>query len=163
MNAVVNTSHLLFLSKINRLPILKKFGKILVPSGVMAEIRRKQDDSLAAIIKASKNWLNIKSVKDKNLFDVLTKELGEGEAEAICLALEQKVKWVILDDQDARRFAHRYGLSVVGTLGLLAWAKKKGLIANFYSEIVKLRKAGFYANSLLIEKILKETGERGIN
>lgn len=163
MNAVVNTSPLLFLSKINRLPILKKFGKIFVPSGVMAEIRRKQDYSLTAIIKASSDWLNIKSVKDKKMFDMLIKELGEGEAEVICLALGQKSRWVILDDQDARRFAHRYGLSVIGTLGILVWAKKKGLIASFYSEVVKLQKAGFYATRLLIENLLKETGESSIN
>ncbi len=102
MKAVVGTGPLLFLSKINRLSILEKFGRIIVPNGVISEIRYKQDDALATVIKASGDWLNIDTVKDKNLFNVLTKELDEGESEVICLALEQKDRWVILDDQDAR-------------------------------------------------------------
>lgn len=159
MKAVVDTSPLLFLSKINRLSILEKFGHILVPNGVISEIRYKQDDALAIVIKASSDWLNIGAVKDKKLFNVLTKELDEGESEVICLALEHKAKWVILDDQDARRYAHRNGLDVIGTLGLIVWAKKKRLIKSFKAEVEKLQKAGFYATPLLIEKLMEEAGE----
>lgn len=159
MKTVVDTGPLLFLSKIHRLSILEKIGEILVPGGVISEIKRKQDDALTAVIKASEDWLKVCTVKDKNLFDVLTKELDDGESEVICLALELKAGWVILDDQDARRYAHRYGLNVIGTLGLLAWAKKKGLIKSFKEEVEKLRTAGFYATPLLIEKLLEETGE----
>lgn len=159
MKVIVNTGPILFLSKIGRLSILEKFGQIHVPTGVISEIKHKQDEALAAVVKATKDWLNIGAVKDKNLFNVLSKELDEGESEVICLALEQKAKWVVLDDQDARRFAHRYGLKVIGTLGLLAWAKEKGLITSFRAEVLKLQKAGFYATPMLIERLLKETSE----
>lgn len=159
MKVIVNTSPLLFLSKIDRLSILKKFGQIFVPIGVISEIKHKQDEALTDVVKATKDWLNICVVKDKNLFNVLSNELDEGESEVICLALEQKIKWVVLDDQDARRFAHRYGLNVIGTLGLLAWAKKKGFVANFRAEVINLQKAGFYATPMLIERLRKETGE----
>jgi predicted nucleic acid-binding protein len=59
MNAVVDTGPLLFLSKIHRLSILEKFGKISVPSGVISEIKRKQDDALDAVIDASADWLHM--------------------------------------------------------------------------------------------------------
>lgn len=95
------------------------------------------------------------------MLEVLTKELDGAEAEVICLAFHQKADWVVLDDQDARRFAHRYGLNVIGTLGLLAWAKKKDLIKSFLLEVEKLRKAGFYATAVLIEKLAEEAGEHG--
>lgn len=65
----------------------------------------------------------------------------------------------MLDDQDARRYAHRYGLNVIGTLGLLAWAKRKGMIKSFKSEVEGLQKAGFYATAELVEKLLREVGE----
>lgn len=159
MKVIVDTGPLLFLSKIDRLSILEKFGQILVPTGVISEIKHKQDEALTAVVKATKDWLSIGTVKDKNLFKVLSKELDEGESEVICLALEQKAKWVILDDHDARRFAHRYGLNVIGTLGILAWAKKKSFITNFRVEVLKLQKAGFYATPILIERLLKEIGE----
>lgn len=159
MKVVINTGPLLFLSKINRLSILQKFGRIFVPKGVISEIKFKQDDVSAAVIKTLDEWLKIKSIKDKDLLNVLMKELDGGEAEVICIALEQKADWVILDDQDARRFAHRYGLNVIGTLGFLAWAKKKGFIKSFKGEVEKLQKSGFYATASLIEKLLEEVGE----
>jgi predicted nucleic acid-binding protein len=159
MKAVIDTGPLLFLSKIQRLSILEKFGNILVPEGVIFEIRRKPDDALYTVLNALTDWLTVGTVKDKILYDVLTKELDEGESEVICLALELQAKWVIIDDQDARRYAHRYGLDVIGTIGLLAWAKKKGFITSFRSDVVKLQKAGVYATPLLIERLLKEVGE----
>jgi len=159
MKVVVNTGPLVFLSKINRLAILKDFGKIIVPKTVLSEIKYKKDEVSVAVSEATADWLILKSAKDNNLLKVLTNELDGGEAEVICLALEEKAAWVVLDDQDARRYAHRYGLNVIGTLGLLAWAKKTGMIANFKSEVEKLRKAGFYATVELVEKLLREVGE----
>jgi len=159
MKVVTNTGPLVFLSKINRLTILRKFGRIFVPKGVVSEIEYKQDDVSAAVKRILDDWLKIKSVKDKDLLNVLMKELDGGEAEAICLSLEQKADWVILDDQDARRFAHRYGLNVIGTLGLLAWAKKKGFIKSFKGETEKLQKLGFYATDSFIKKLLEEVEE----
>ena len=86
----------------------------------------------------------------------MTKEIGKGEAEVISLAIEDKVDWVILDDQDARRFAHRYGLNVIGTLGLLAWANRKQIITDLKAEINKLEDAGFYIKIELKQEFLKE-------
>lgn len=160
MKVVVNTGPLVFLSKIDRLSILQKLGTIFVPKKVMAEIQFKRDDVSEAVITASHDWLKIKTAKDRYLLNVLSEELDGGEAEVICLALEQKAGWVVLDDQDARRFAHRYGLNVIGTLGLLAWAKKKGIIKSFKKEVDNLRQAGFYTTVELIERLLKETGEK---
>lgn len=159
MNVVVNTAPLLFLSRINRLPILHKFGRIWTPEAVISEIRYKQDEATGLVEQALNDWLIIKPVEDNNLLAVLTMELGIGEAEVITVAIEQKADWVLLDDQDARRYAHRYGLQVIGTLGLLAWARKKGFIDSLKQEIEKLRDAGIYATDELVDGLLRETGE----
>jgi uncharacterized protein len=159
MNVVVNTAPLLFLSRINRLPILRAFGQIWTPEAVISEIRYKQDEKTQAVNQAIAEWLIIKPVVDKNLLAVLTAELDLGEAEVITVAIEQKADWVVLDDQDARRYAHRYGLKVIGTLGLLAWAKKKGHISSLKQEIEHLREAGIYAVDELILSLLREVGE----
>src|SRR4030042_2651399 len=90
MKVVINTGPLLFLSKINRLPILQKFGRIFVPKGVISEIKYKQDDVLKAVTKTLDDCLKIKTVKDIDLLNVLMKELNGGEAEVISLAIEQK-------------------------------------------------------------------------
>jgi len=159
MKAVVDTGPLLFLSKISRLGILRKFGTIFVPKSVVHEIKSKQDDAAETIVEALDDWLKIEAAEDRNLLNVLSKELDEGEAEVICLAIEQKIDWIVMDDHDARRFARRQGMNVIGTLGLLAWAKKKGLLENFLAEAEKLRTNGFYATYELIERLSKEVGE----
>lgn len=159
MKVVVNTGPLVFLSKINRLAFLQSFGKIIIPKTVLSEIKFKKDDVSVRVSEATGDWLTIKAAKDNNLLKVLTNELDGGEAEVICLALEEKAAWVVLDDQDARRYAHRYGLNVIGTLGLIAWAKKKGMIKNFKNELERLQKAGFYATAELVGKLMREVGE----
>jgi predicted nucleic acid-binding protein len=159
MKVVVNTGPLVFLSKINRLALLQSFGKIIIPKTVLSEIKYKKDDVSVEVSEATGDWLTTKTAKDKNLLKILTNELDGGEAEVICLALEEKAAWVVLDDQDARRYAHRYGLNVIGTLGLPAWAKRKGMIKSFKSEVEGLQKAGFYATAELVEKLLREVGE----
>jgi predicted nucleic acid-binding protein len=55
----------------------------------------------------------------RELLDVPAKEPGRGEAEVIVLAVQQNIGWVTLDDRDARRFARRNGLGVIGTPGSL--------------------------------------------
>jgi predicted nucleic acid-binding protein len=51
-------------------------------------------------------------------------ELDEGEAEAIALCREQQAELVLLDEKDARRVVRRLGLAVLGTVGVLIWAKR---------------------------------------
>jgi predicted nucleic acid-binding protein len=54
--------------------------------------------------------------------------LGPGESEAISLALEIGVDWIVLDDAPGRRLAESMKLPVIGTLGVLLMAKQEGVI-----------------------------------
>ena len=63
--------------------------------------------------------------------------LHKGEAEAIVLAAELHAERLVLDDQDARRFADRCGLKVIGTLGILLAAKQRGVITQISPEILR--------------------------
>jgi len=64
--------------------------------------------------------------------------LHAGESEAIALALERGIKGIILDDKQAREIADELGLKVIGTLGLLILAKRKGLLSEVRPVIVKI-------------------------
>ena len=121
MIAVLNSSPLIFLSKLNVFDqSLKLFSKVTVPSYVQKEIFKKEDiasENLKALIKSN----NVIIVKAKNLRmrEALCRKLGRGESEAIVAAIENLADLVVLDDHVARLEAARMGLNVKGTLGII--------------------------------------------
>ena len=85
--------------------------------------------------------------------------LGEGESEAISLAVELKFRWIILDDCAARRLAQSLSLSVIGTLGLLLAAKRRGLLSLVRPSLDALVSHGFHIAPALYDRVLEEAGE----
>ena len=157
---VVDTSPLLFLAKLNRLDILKGAAdEILAPPAVFLEVAARQDEVGRQIDGASRIWLTRSPVRDERLVEILSADLGAGEAEVIALAREVDAERVVLDDLDARRFARRIGLPAVGTLGLLLAARLRGEIPSLREEIERLRQSGFRASEALVREVLREAGE----
>ncbi|MBA2525543.1 MAG: hypothetical protein H0V18_07145 [Pyrinomonadaceae bacterium] len=54
-----------------------------------------------------------------------TKKIGEGEREAIALALELNADALLIDDRDGRKEAHRNNITVVTTLNILELGAQK--------------------------------------
>ena len=70
------------------------------------------------------------------------------------LALESNAELILLDDQEARFKARRMGLPVIGTVGVLLLAKKKGLIESFSESLHQLQSTGFWISPALVHKLL---------
>jgi hypothetical protein len=71
--------------------------------------------------------------------------LSNGEIEVIVLGLYLKSKDIdhlcVLDDKKARKVADGYGLRVIGTIGLLEYYEKEGLITSTEKEdLIKVLK-----------------------
>ena len=66
---------------------------------------------------------------------------------------------LLVDDRDARNLAKRLGLQVMGTLGVIALAKYKGLIPEAKPIIDKLIESGFWISRNILEEFLKELDE----
>ncbi len=67
---------------------------------------------------------------------------------------------ILLDDKLARNMASGFGLKILGTVGILIWAKKTGLIDLFGTELdTLLTKANFRLSQDLIRMALREVGE----
>ncbi|MGD2249309.1 MAG: DUF3368 domain-containing protein [Candidatus Methanofastidiosia archaeon] len=64
--------------------------------------------------------------------------------------------FVVFDDKDARKIAEFLGLNVIGTVGMLIMAYKKGKIKNAKSIIDKMREKNFWIDDKLYKRILKE-------
>lgn len=157
---VVDTGPLVFLAKLDRLELLQRGAdEILAPVAVLDEVLAIHDEAAKKIELASQSWLQIQTVDDRSKIRLLLADLDTGEAEVIALAQTVNANRVVMDDLDARRFAHRVGLSVVGTMGLLLAARLRGEIPSVKTEIERLRQLGFWTNKALVEAILQAADE----
>ncbi len=148
---VSNSSPLIGLEQISRLSLLQSlFDTIVVPPAVVAEVEA--NVVLPAWIEQRPLTQNIGSL-------VMKASLGAGESEAIALALELNARLIILDDRPARRLAQSLDLTVVGTLGLLVLAKKKGLIVEIKPCLDDLLRFNFRVAPALYQQLLEDADE----
>lgn len=147
MPAVSNASPLIALVAIQRLDFLPAlFETVLIPPAAAHEIRRS--------IPVPPPWLEVQPLRAAPPEIVLRRTLGDGEREAIALALEVHGDPIILDDLPARRVAHAAGLNVVGTVGVLLGAKHVGLISRIRPELDSLLQTSFFLSPQLYEELL---------
>ena len=145
---VSDTSPLIVLSNIGEIEILKKlFRKIIIPKAVYEEFGKYYD------------WIEIMEVKNKVAVKILNKSLHKGESEAIILSIELNADLLIVDDKDARKVASDLGLNIIGTVGILLLAKKKGYYKEIKPIIDKLLEKGFRLSKDVVEYVLKEADE----
>lgn len=117
---VSNSSQLISFERLNRLDLLQALTEtLLIPTAVRHEVFG---------TKPSPAWISERPITQAIAQIAFSPRLGQGEREAIVLALELGDCTLLLDDLAARRTAEAMGLSVVGTIGLLVLAKKRGLL-----------------------------------
>jgi uncharacterized protein len=151
---VSNSSPLIALAGIQRLDLLPAiFESVLIPPAVAREI--------APSIPVLPSWLRIQAPNVLSPALLLRRRLGAGEREALALAVELKVDWIILDDLPARRSAEAAGLNVIGTLGTLVTAKRVGLLKSIRPELDALRRTSFFLSPQLYDELLLAAGEIG--
>ncbi len=89
----------------------------------------------------------------------LSLDLGAGELATMALALENRTRIVLLDDQLARRTAQAAGLTVWGTLKVLLEAKAQGLTEKIEPFVIRLSDAGMWLSDDIRRRILVLAGE----
>lgn len=83
---------------------------------------------------------------------------GLGEAAAIRLAISLGCR-LLIDERRARALAKRLGLSVIGTLGILAMGRERGLLKDLAPLIQRLVDQGYWLSPLLVGRFLAAYGE----
>lgn len=84
--------------------------------------------------------------------------LDPGEASAIARALEIDAG-LLLDDRAAVVYARALGLKVIGTLGLLVLARRRGLVERVAPLIIQLQAGGHYLGATAVDAALRAAGE----
>lgn len=156
---VADSSALVLLARIGQLETLKALaGRVVVPTAVWEEVVVARADAPGAREVAAQTWIEVRLV-DAAVVAPLLSVLGRGEAEAIALALREPQATLLLDDGRARKLADRLGLARIGTLGLLANAKRAGLVPAVKPLVGQLQKNGMWIEPRIVASILKEVGE----
>jgi len=106
------------------------------------------------------DFIRVASLKDTAYRDRLLAELDPGEAAAIVLAKELRADDVLIDEAAGRRVAIREGVHVIGLIGVLLEARRRGLITSLNEVLLELEtKARFFISGALKDEALKEAGE----
>lgn len=161
MIVVSNTSPLTNLAAIGLFHLLHDlYGQVFIAEGVWAELNAYNQSWPGSQEVSGASWIKKLPPQNKQTVIALRRDLDQGEAETIVLALELKATLVLLDERDGRVTAQRFGLQVTGVLGVLLEAKNKGLIKTIRPALDALRQqAGFYIHEKLYQQILTLANE----
>jgi predicted nucleic acid-binding protein len=148
---ISNSSPLIAFRQLNQIDLLFALtGPLLIAPAVQHEVFRDWQPP---------DWIEVRPIDLSIPALVLTQRLGAGESETIALALELGGGRVLLDDLAARRAAEGYGLSVVGTVGLLYQARLNGLIPALQPALDELLRWNFRLSRTLYRALLQSAGE----
>ena len=156
---VLNASPIISLGKAELLRTMSPLAKTwLVPEGVIHEIEIKSpiESYLSDLSYGSKVVRERVPQIDPS---IVAWNLGQGESEVLALALGEVGRGVVLDDLQARRCAILFDIPLIGSLGLIVLARRKGLLHVAKPAIDKLLAAGFYINPEMVARILVAIGE----
>ena len=152
-----NTTPFIALSSIGQLDLLPRlFAQVCVVPEVVEECRA--GGLIAVPDLAGLPWLHmVPSSPEISTLALL--ELDKGEKHTIHAACQHKADLVIIDEKIGRNVAEYLGLSVIGSLGILLNAKRKGLIASFSQCVEEMRRHGLRYHPRLVERLKAECGE----
>ncbi|HYE63030.1 MAG TPA: DUF3368 domain-containing protein [Phycisphaerales bacterium] len=156
MVVVSDTSPLRALQAVGLLHVLEPlYTRVLIPTAVARELVV-PTQAVSALDIGSIPFLVVRSPERRLDLPML----GEGETEAISLAVEVSAYSIIVDDRRARQVAARMGLRTVGAAAILVAAKHRGLIDHVAPVLEELeRKIQFRLSSDVRRTILLIAGE----
>jgi len=158
---VSDSSPLIALARISRLDLLRSlYERILIPAEVHHEVTVAGRDLPGGREVRMADWIQVvrrRSPGDQSL-EQACEDLGGGERGSILLAKALPAELVLLDEWKARRVAQKAGLSVVGCLGVLEAAARKGLVPNLRSAYLDLLRQGIRFDLRLLQESLARLG-----
>jgi len=146
--------YLILIEHVHVLPAL--YGRVIIPPAVLSELNQERTpDVVRAWLARTPDWLHVQVPREplRELRDVL----GDGERQAIALAVELSADALLMDDRDGRREAEKRNCAVLGTLRVLTDAAAYGL-ADLRIALDRLRLTNFRADERLIQRILDGSG-----
>lgn len=165
---IADSSVLIIYARSGRLQLLQDVFSVLdIPAEVEAESLERGDHraGAAALRRAvADGWTRV-APTPRSAAGLTRKHpnLGRGEAAVLALARQRGAEAALIDDGLARSVAKTEGLRVVGSLGVLALAHGRGILATRASVEDALRlllRSGLWAGADLVEDFWESLGGR---
>lgn len=159
---VSNTSPIINLACIGQLDLLPAlYETLVIPPAVFHETTVALPNAPGAAAVRAASWIQCREIANQSLVASLRLELDPGEAEAIACALEGQASLLLIDERRGRSVAKQLGLSVIGLVGVLLLAKRRGLVAQICPLLEGLRQhAGFWMSDALYARVSSRSRRR---
>ena len=153
MTVVSDTSPINYLVLIELQDLLPAlFEQVLIPGAVRRELHSAEaPQEIRKWMARKPNWLESREVAST---PADLRQLDDGEREAIVLAQSTGTTLILLDEKKGRQAARERGLSVVGTLGVIDLAARRGLV-SLLDALKKLERTSFRASPQLLRAIIE--------
>lgn len=149
---VADSGPLIALTQIGHLHVVELvYTQVLIPPSVAVEV--------SPSIPRRPAWMSVLPVSKAEPDFSVCSAIDPGERDAIRLALELEVGALLVDDYAARTCAERLGLTVTGTLGLLARAKHLGIVPEVLPLYRGLAQSRFFMSDAIVRALLVSVGE----
>ena len=156
---VVNASPLIFLANVGRLDLLRAIGapRVVVPDAVYDEVTdARHADAVARALSAAP-WVE-RFAPIAVPTSVIEWDLGPGESAVIAAGLQIARCRVVIDDLNGRKCSLALGVDVMGTLGVVIAAYRRGQIADPRQLLLEMRASGMWLADSVIERALRLAG-----
>ena len=157
---ISNSTPLIAFIKKNELSLLKNlFDEIIIPRAVYNEIinipKGLNQEKKVLDEEINKHWILIKDLKALKFPEL---NLGKGETEALNICLNLNNPLLLIDEKKSRNIAISLNIDILGTLGILAIMKKKGIKneQQLLENLDFLIQKNFYFSSEIILAFLQE-------
>lgn len=147
------------LAIVDKLELLDSlFDEIYIPKAVWEEVTR--DNTTEHYQKIVEYFQDrIKEISGENK---LTFVMDYGESEAVILYNEVNADFLLIDDKKARDIAENFGMSCIGTIGILSIAREKRMVDGLRPIFQSFLKNKRFYSLKLLNMILKRHNEEEI-
>lgn len=125
---------------------------------VHEEIVKARGGAPGAEDAAAADWVHRTRVDPRRVAPLL-QQVDRGEAEAVALAQAEPGSLLLTDDRKARKTAKDLGIQVQGTLGILARAKRQGVVPSIRPLAHRLQSSGWRISGSALAEFLRQSGE----
>jgi predicted nucleic acid-binding protein len=135
------------------------YQRILLPEAVAKELQAERTpEAVKKWVQSPPQWVEIVPAPADAQPSPISCALGAGETSAILLALRMRADLLLIDERAGAEEARRLGLTVTGTLGILAECAELGWI-SLRQMLERLLKTNFRVHPRLIEEMLLADAE----